>query len=261
MIHRRSIVYNIQWCGIIYVCTYTRVTHTEKRKSKIFRGLRPLDPRQGLCPCTPPGALRRAPGPHPKSARAYALAMCAPRTCLPPPPKKKIGSRLRARYVRSAHMFAQKKSDPSNSKKSARASRSLCALRAHVCPPIINRCPLLAPHFLNPGAATDKNRLSKMADLGIIFHRRKHTIHWYQPLFTVITGSMPFRYFWATLYIPCRRCTSILVNLRIILPGYCSLFDISTWEHFLPLVINYHRCIRVSYDFVNMLWWLSWIFT
>ena len=28
MIHRRSIVYNIQWCGIIYVCTYTRVTHT-----------------------------------------------------------------------------------------------------------------------------------------------------------------------------------------------------------------------------------------
>ena len=58
------------------------------------------NPRQGLCPCTPPGALRRAPGPHPKSARAYALAMCAPRTCLPP--KKKIGSRLRARYVRSA---------------------------------------------------------------------------------------------------------------------------------------------------------------
>ena len=80
--------------------------------------------------------------PQKKSARAYALAMCAPRTCLPP---KKIGSRLRARYVRSAHMFAQKKSDPSNSKKSARASRSLCALRAHVCPPIINRCPLLAP--------------------------------------------------------------------------------------------------------------------
>ena len=84
----------------IYVCTYTRVTHTgvlwctyeymqysEKRKSKIFRGLRPLDPRQGLCPCTPPGALRRAPGPHPKSVRAYALAMCAPRTCLPPQKK------------------------------------------------------------------------------------------------------------------------------------------------------------------------------
>ena len=140
-----KIVYNIQWCGIIYVCTYTRVTHTgvlwctyeymqysEKRKSKIFRGLRPLDPRQGLCPCTPPGALRRAPGPHPKSACAYALAMCAPRTCLPPPkknrlaltrslcalrahvcPPKKIGSRLRARYtVRSAHMLPKKKRTP-----------------------------------------------------------------------------------------------------------------------------------------------------
>ena len=40
-----------------------------------------------------------------------------------------------------------------------------------------------------------------MADLGIIFLRRKHTIHWYKSLFTVITGSMPFRYFWATLYI------------------------------------------------------------
>ena len=138
MIHRRSIVYNIQWCGIIYVCTYTRVTHTgvlwctyeymqysEKRKSKIFRGLCPLDPRQGLCPCTPPGALRRAPGPHQKSARAYALAMCAPRTCLPP---KKIGSRLRARYVRSAHMFAPQKNRLA-------LTRSLCALRAHVCPP------------------------------------------------------------------------------------------------------------------------------
>ena len=133
-------------------------------KSKIFRGLRPLDPRQGLCPCTPPGALRRAPGPHPKSARAYALAMCAPRTCLPPQknrhaltrslcalrahvcPPKKIGSRLRARYVRSAHMFAPKK-------KSARASRSLCALRAHVCPHNQSLPPTCPPHFLNPGAA------------------------------------------------------------------------------------------------------------
>ena len=40
-----------------------------------------------------------------------------------------------------------------------------------------------------------------MADLGIIFLRRKHTIRWYQSLFTIITGSMLFRYFWATLYI------------------------------------------------------------
>ena len=146
------------WHNLRMYFTYTRVTHTgvlwctyeymqysEKRKSKIFRGLRPLDPRQGLCPCTPPGALRRAPGPHPKSARAYALAMCAPRTCLPPKknrlaltrslcafrahvcPPKKIGSRLRARYVRSAHMFAPKKNRLA-------LTRSLCALRAHVCP-------------------------------------------------------------------------------------------------------------------------------
>ena len=122
--------------------------YSEKRKSKIFRGLRPLDPRQGLCPCTPPGALRRAPGPHPKSARAYvllcalrahvcppkksarayALAMCAPRTCLPPPPKKKKSARAYA-----LAMCAQRTCLPK--KKSARASRSLCALRAHVCPP------------------------------------------------------------------------------------------------------------------------------
>ena len=134
MIHRRSIVYNIQWCGIIYVCTYTRV--------KIFRGLRPLDPRQGLCPCTPPGGPKAGPWTPPKIGsrlRARSAHMFAP--------PKKIGSRLRARYVRSAHMFAQKKS--------ARASRSLCALRAHVCPPhnqsLPPSCP---PHFLNPGAAT-----------------------------------------------------------------------------------------------------------
>ena len=31
-----------------------------------------------------------------------------------------------------------------------------------------------------------------MADLGIIFLRRKHTIHWYESLFTIITGSMRF---------------------------------------------------------------------
>ena len=60
-------------------------------------------------------------------------------------------------------------------------------------------------HFFEPdmgwyNVLLHKNRLTKMADLGIIFLRRKHTIHWYQSLFTFITGSMPFRYFWATLY-------------------------------------------------------------
>ena len=34
-------------------------------KFESFRGLCPLGPRQGLCPCTPPGALKAAPGPHP----------------------------------------------------------------------------------------------------------------------------------------------------------------------------------------------------
>ena len=52
-----------------------------------------------------------------------------------------------------------------------------------------------------------------MADLGIIFFRRKHTIHWYKSL-TILTGSMPFRYLWATLYM--RRyvltnCVSVYV--------------------------------------------------
>ena len=39
-----------------------------------------------------------------------------------------------------------------------------------------------------------------MADLGIIFLRRRYPIHWYQSSCIFITGSMPFRYFWATLY-------------------------------------------------------------
>ena len=39
-----------------------------------------------------------------------------------------------------------------------------------------------------------------MADLGIIFLKRRYPIHWYQSFYIFITGSMPFRYFWATLY-------------------------------------------------------------
>ena len=92
-----------------YRVTRTRVTHTPPGPPAGALPLHPARgsapaPRQGLCPCTPPGALRRAPGPHPKSARAYALAMCAPRTCLPP------------------------------KKNRLALTRSLCALRAHVCP-------------------------------------------------------------------------------------------------------------------------------
>ena len=135
MIHRRSIVYNIQWCGIIYVCTYTRVTHTEKRKSKIFRGLRPLDPRQGLCPSTPPGALRRAPGPHPKSARAYALAMCAPRTCLPPQKKSARAYALAMCAPRTSHVCPKKIGPQQLKKIGSRFALAMCATRTCLPPP------------------------------------------------------------------------------------------------------------------------------
>ena len=108
-----------------------------------FRALKSVNPK--ALPLHPARGPKAGPWTPPKNRLALTRSLCALRAHVCPPPQKKIGSRLRARYVRSAHMFAQKKSDPSNSKKSARASRSLCALRAHVCPPIINRCPLLAP--------------------------------------------------------------------------------------------------------------------
>ena len=89
-------------------------------------GSAPWTPGRGKCPCTPPGALRRAPGPHPKSARAYAKSLwCAPRI-----------------------MFAQKGKRwlyPARSKKiGSRFALAMCATRTCL-PPIINRCPLLAP--------------------------------------------------------------------------------------------------------------------
>ena len=46
---------------------------------------------------------------------------------------------------------------------------------------------------------------TKIADLGIIFLRRRYPIHWYQSLYTYIIGSMPFRFVWATLYRRARR--------------------------------------------------------
>ena len=49
-----------------------------------------------------------------------------------------------------------------------------------------------------------------MADLGIIFLGRRYPIHWYQSLFTCITGSMPF-HFLATLYT--RQLSSLLSRL------------------------------------------------
>ena len=46
------------------------------------------------------------------------------------------------------------------------------------------------------------NYWTKIADLGIIFLRRRYLTHWYQLLYRIphIVGSMPFRFFWATLY-------------------------------------------------------------
>ena len=55
-------------------------------KLESFRGLRPLGPRQGLCPCTPPGALRRAPGPHPYEARASRTHGALRARIFPPTP-------------------------------------------------------------------------------------------------------------------------------------------------------------------------------
>ena len=85
-------------------------------------GALPLHPARGpkAGPWTPPkiGSRLRARyvrsahmfAPKKKSARAYALAMCAPRTCLPKknrtPAIQKNRLALRAHYVRYAHMFA-----------------------------------------------------------------------------------------------------------------------------------------------------------
>ena len=66
-------------------------------------GALPLHPARGpkAGPWTPPKIGSRLRARYVRSAHMFA-------------PQKKIGSRLRARYVRYAHMFAQKNSDPSN---------------------------------------------------------------------------------------------------------------------------------------------------
>ena len=72
----------------------------------------PLDPTQNWLALTRSLCALRAHvcPPKKKSARAYALAMCAPRTCLAKknrtPAIQKNRLALRARYVRYAHMFA-----------------------------------------------------------------------------------------------------------------------------------------------------------
>ena len=122
-------VYAVLWVWFLVTHMTFKYSNFRALKSvtpKSSGGLRPLDPPAGALPLHPargPKAGPWAPGPHPKSARAYALAMCAPRTCLPPPKKK---NRLAL-------------------------TRSLCALCAHVCPKK-NRTP-----------AIQKNRLALRA--------------------------------------------------------------------------------------------------
>ena len=105
--------YSVLWC------TYEYMQYSEKRKSKIFRGSAPWTPGRGSAP-----APRQGPLDPTQNRLALTRSLCALRAhvCLP---KKKIGSRLRARYVRSAHMFAPQKNRLA-------LTRSLCALRAHV---------------------------------------------------------------------------------------------------------------------------------
>ena len=69
-------------------------------------GALPLHPARGpkAGPWTPPKIGSRLRARYVRSAHMFA-------------PKKKIGSRLRARYVRSAHMFAPKKIGPQQFKK------------------------------------------------------------------------------------------------------------------------------------------------
>ena len=55
------------------------------------------------------------------------------------------------------------------------------------------------PHKMCPRKQTTERQYF-IADLGIIFLRRSYLIHWYQLLHPHIVGSIPIRFFWATLY-------------------------------------------------------------
>ena len=95
---------------------FQKVTNMTFKYSN-FRALKSVNPKSsgGSAPWTPGrGSVPLHPARGPKAG---------PWT----PPK--IGSRLRARYVRSAHMFA-----PPPKKNRLALTRSLCALCAHVCP-------------------------------------------------------------------------------------------------------------------------------
>ena len=109
---------------------FQKVTNMTFKYSN-FRALKSVNPKSsGAPPPGPPaGALPLHPARGPKAG---------PWT----PPK--IDSRLRARYVRSAHMFAPKKNRTPAIQKNRLALRARYVRYAH-WPPIINHCPLLAP--------------------------------------------------------------------------------------------------------------------
>ena len=89
-----------------------------------------------------------------------------------------------------------------------------------------------------------------MADLGIIFLRRKHTIHWYQSLFTIMTGSMPFRYFWATLY-----CVFYCFYNLYVFPYqfYQGHFQTIDW----PLLAQYYFAVIKGKTLMKAVWILG----
>ena len=75
-------------------------------------GSAPWTPGRGSAPCTPARGPKAGPWTPPK-----------------------IGSRLRARYVRSAHMFAPKKIGPQQFKKNRLALRARYVRYAHMFAP------------------------------------------------------------------------------------------------------------------------------
>ena len=91
-----------------------------------------------------------------------------------------------------------------------------------------------------------------MADLGIIFLRRRYPIHWYQSSYIFITGSMPFRYVWATLY---KEPEHWQITELKILSNFWSAFKMSNyviciqsnWE-----TPRLHMCMTVKFFYVIM---------
>ena len=98
-----------------------------------------------------------------------------------------------------------------------------------------------------------------MADLGIIFLRRRYPIHWYQSSYIFITGNMPFRYFWATLY-----TVSVMCKNEALKKGILRCLDevniLVHWSDTIPYWFPPVACI-VGTNQENywslLIWWYS----